>query len=649
MADESWGNKLKAFQTDPQNAGLASPQGWDSKLSAFQQGAAQTPVPEAPADTTHFPVGATAAGIAGTVAAGAAGLAVAPAVGLSALTAAGGEAIQQIGEHAVGSPNAPQTGTEAATRIGKEFVFGTLAEVAGRGIQSGLMRLVQRETTPEGRQAVSFAQQGMPRAGQSMADQTSAYAKEFLTPGEATGSSYQTVLNNLAEGSFLGGGIIKNFKANRQKYLQNALDNWSSQFGKTIPDQELGEAVIASIQKNYKLNRAPARAAYGFLSQMTEPKPRIVYELEPTAILDATGKPTLRKVPKEIIDKGSGAWADMRSLKRFAKEDKGMADFLNGIAAEEGGDTLLAKIVGMQDHIPYAAAQKLRSRLQSVADVYSIENKRAPALGLATKAGGMVDEAIDKGLEKFSPDARDIWRYANEVYKGASQEFNNEFLRNLIKIGTRRKDGLPEKVFDEVWKPGNISGIQKLKTALDPETWRLFQGQAAQTLIKRSMKDDVLDFHTLERLAFEPKGIGNAAMRETFGTENLTWLHKFVDAGKAANKRAPEETGKMLIQLTQGGALFGLAAGILPGGPGVEAGAATIVLGPWLLGRLLTNPRAANALIDGLSTRKAAPTAGAIAGRLATALFPRSEKREEPAPTLPPQRMTQVPTGAYLQ
>lgn len=645
MADVSWGDKLKAFQADPQNPGLVSPAGWDQKLAVFQQGTAQTPVPEALPEATHWPVGATVGGIAGAVAGAPAGPG--GSVALGAMGAAGGEALQQVAEHAVGSEAAPRTGLEAGGRIAKEFVFGSLSEIAGRGLQSGLMRLVQRETTPEGRQAISFAQQGMPRAGQPLADQAGLYSKEFLTPGEATGSSYQNVLNNLAEGSFLGGGVIKDFKSNRQKYLHDAIDKWSEQFGPSLPSKEVGEAIVGSIQKDYKLERAPARAIYGFLSQMTEPKPRIVYELEPTGLLDATGKAMMRKVPKEIIDKSSGAWADMRPLKAFAKKDKQMADFLNGIAAEEGGDTLLAKIVGMGDYIPYAAAQKLRTRLQSVADVYSVENKRAPALGLANRAGGMVDTAIDQGLARYSPDARDAWRYANDIYRGASEEFNNEFLRNLIKIGTRRKDGLPEKVFDEVWKPGAVSGIQKLKTALDPETWKLFQAQASQSLIQRSMKDGVLDFHQLERLAFDPKGIGNAAMRETFGTENLTWLHKFVDAGKLANRRAPEETGKMLIQLTQGGALFGLAAGILPGGSGVEAGAATIVLGPWLLGRLLTNPRTANALIDGLSTRTSAPVAGAIAGRLATALFPRTERREEPKLPITP-RMTQVHTATPM-
>ena len=666
MGSKSWSDKLTEFKGSPENAGLvAPPQGktegnWARRLETFQQGYPQTPVPvESPATTERFPVEATVAGISGTIAASAAGMAALPAVAAGSVTAGGGEAYRQLYEHATGSPDAPRTSLDAVTRIGKEMVFQGLADVAGRGVQVGLQalkanpaRIFQREATPEGKGAISFTQGGMHKGGVPMADQTSAYAKQFLTPGEATGSKYQTVLNNLAEGSFLGGGVIKDFKANRQKYLQNAMERWSEQFGQTIPDKELGEAIVGSIQKNYQLNRAPARAAYGFLSQMTEPKPRIVFELEPSSVLNAAGKPIMRKVPKEIIDRSSGAWADMRPLKQFAKDEKGMADFLNGIAAEEGGDTLLAKLTTMGDHIPYAAAQKLRTRLQSVADVFSVENKRAPALGLATKASGMVDQAIDDGLAKFSPDARDIWRYANSVYKGASEEYNNEFLRNLIKIGTRRKDGIPEKVFDEVWKPGAISGISKLKTALDPATWKLFQGQAAQALLQRSSKDGVLDFHTLDRLAFSPKqGIGTAAMRETFGTENLTWLHKFVEAGKAANQLSPDKTGTMLIQLTQGRPVLevfggGLALfGIGKGDTDVTTAGIGVLLSPNILARLLTNPRTANLLIEGITTRRTAPAAASIMLRLAQTLFPRSEQREPPGPQPLPQRLTQVPTA----
>lgn len=615
--------------------------------ASWVQGGQQTALQPAPTESEHYPVGATAAGIAGTIAA--APLGPVPAIGIGMVTAAGGEALQQLYERASGSPNAPDTSLEAAKRIGKEFVFQGIADVIGRGVQSGLSALVRRETTPDARQAISFTQSGMPLQGQAMADRTGLYAKQFLTPGEATESGYQTILNNVAEGSFLGGGVIKDFKANRQKYLQAAMDRWNDQFGPTLPPEELGAAIVGSIKGNYDLNRAPARATYGFLAQMVEPKPRIVYELEPTAILDAAGKPTMRKVPKEILDRSSGAWADMRPLKQFAKRDKKFSDLLNGIAAEEGGDTLLAKIVSMDDYIPYASAQKLRTRFQSIADVYSVENKRAPALGLATRAGQLTDEAIDKGLESYSPDARDVWRYANDVYKGASQDYNNEFLRNLIKIGTRRKDGIPEKVFDEVWKPGGISGIQKLKTALDPETWMKFQASAAQSLVSRSMKDGLLDFPALSKLMLGPHGIGEGALRETFGTQNLTWLRKFTDAGLQASKKPPSETGKMLVQLQQGGyileaagaglALFGLGKG----DEGITAAGGIVLLGPLALGKILTKPWAAEVLVEGMSTRTTAARVGPIVAKLAQAIVPRHEPRPQKEP-----RVSKGPLGLDL-
>ena len=581
-----------------------------------------------PEQPTRYPIGATVGGVAGIASTPVTGPG---AIALTSLLSGGGEALQQLMEHATGSPYAPKTTGEAATRIGSEMALGSLGEGVGR-YGGKALGLLKRAMTPGAMEAARFVKAGMPFNGKPMIPQGSRFQDLFLTPAEATGGkNYIQTLQNVAEGSFGGKGIIEEFKTNRDQFLRETMDNFIRGIGKEMPPNQLGEVIAQEIKGNYQAGRAPARAVYNFLTEQTMPKMKPVYTLKPSGILNKDGSPHMVKVQTgETLDQTTGAWSNIHNLKKSLTQDKMVADTLRGLGAKEGGDDVVSTILSYPDKIPYFVAQKLRSRLQSMADVFSIENKRAPALGIIKNVANQVDQSIEKGLQDFYPDAAELWRYANKTYRGANEDFNNEFLRGILR-STDRKD-IPEVVMNSIIQPQKFSDVAKLKKAVSPETWATIQHSVLERMMKLSEKDGVIQPHVLEQKLYGPTGLGAGKMGVLFDSEQRTWINRFIKAAHATMVEA-DTTGKMAIQLQQTGAATKigqtLGAGVLGGSFAINAGtmipgtASMIVLGPPVLAKIMTHPKLSKMFVEAMETRATSPKAGAIVGRLLNALVPR--------------------------
>jgi hypothetical protein len=343
----------------------------------------------------------------------------------------------------------------------------------------------------------------------------------------------------------------------------------------------------------------------------------------------------------ETLDQATGAWADIRSIKKTMGTDKTVADTLRGLGAKEGGDDVVQDILGLPDKVPYFVAQKLRSRLQSMADVFSIENKRAPALGIIKNAAGQVDQAIEKGLQDFSPDAADLWRYANATYKGANEEFNNEFLRGLLKTIERKKGGMPEEVIDALIIPRKFSDVQRVKQAVTPETWSNIQQGTIQRLWGKSGQDP----SKFKELLVGPQGLGREKLNVLYTPEQQHWMMRFTDT-VAQTLQKGDTTGKQAIQLMQPGAMLGIGAGLVANiHPIIPAGATTILLGPPMLAKVMLSPTLSKMFVEGLRTPATSHTAGAVVGRLLNALVPRTVESDQSSRGV--ERMQPTTQDAY--
>lgn len=576
---------------------------------------------------SRMPIGGTVGGIAGMIAGAPLGLPGSAA--LSGLLSAGGEAIQQLGEHLLGSPNAPKTTEQAGKQMLEESALGMASELGGRAIGGLAGKVFRRPALSEMEAAQDFVKHGMMFNGKPMAPKGTPFTKLFMTPAEMTGGqNYVQTLQNIAEGSFLGKSTMEEFKSGREKFLKDSMDAFVDGIGKQVTSKDLGEIIANEVKGNYQAARAPARAAYQFLTLTTTPKKIPTYTMQPSGIVNANGTPHMVKVQTgETYDQRSGAWVDVRNIKKALEKDADIATLLRGLGAKEGGDDIVSTIRAYPDKIPYFAAQVMRTRLQSLGDVFSVENKKAPALGIINKMSGMVDQQIANGLKSFSQDAHDVWRYANEIYKGANQDFNNEFLRGILKK-VDRKD-LPETVMSALLQPQKYSDLAKVKTAVGADTWGLVQRSGLQRIVELSTKDGVIQPHLLEQQLWGPKGLGQDKLNVLLNKDQRYWLKEFVQAAHATMKQG-DTTGKMAIQLAQPAAMVGLGAGMFGGvSSAVPASSIAILATPPVLAHILTSPTMSQMFVKGMRTPSTSPSAAGIVARLLNMVAPRSEESAE--------------------
>lgn len=540
----------------------------------------------------NFPVGAVVGGVAGTFAAG-------PAGGVAGTII--GEAAQQGLEHLAGDPAAPQSGMEAAKRLTQESVYG----LAGEGLARGAVAL--RGGGPFASRVTPEAQQAM----QTIQGYTGS-AHPGLLPAEATDSRVLDVLQNISESSLLGGGAIKRFKEDRAKVFENMADRLVDQFGSRMSADDAGRAVVDAAKGNLEIATMPAKMTYSALE---------------TAAADATVN--LGEVKQSI-----------QGMLKIAREAGGLED-------RAMGKTLLEFINSKPDAVSYPVAKAIRTEIRTLKDSLekSIENKNAPAIGKARMLYGQLTEKIREGLRDTDPFLADMWDEANQIERQGQADFNNRLIRSLARKASEEGGGRPEAIARELFKANNVTAIERVRKAVDPSTWEQMQSVAMQDLMAKAVKKEtgMLDGVKLEDAAFGRGGLGPKAMAAAFDPQQIASLKGLTNALKVAQEKSGEGTGRVLIQLAQGGALLDVAGnelGLID--TPTETGSAAILLTPAVLGKLMTNPTTARWLIRGFNTSADAKEAAVLGGRILSAAFPRLNIRDEPpsAPVLPPRTRT---------
>lgn len=635
------------------------------KRELAQGGAIKTAPPE-----PSVPVGAVVGGMAGTVAGG-------PAGGMAGAVV--GEAAQQAVEVGLGLPSAPQTGLQSAQRLIQEGIYGFGAEVLrAPGFLVERAAPFAGRMTAEGKDAAKFLSgKGAPEP-------------QFL-PAEVTDSRVLDVLQNISEFSLLGGGAIKTFRRNRDEFFTQLADQMIDQYGSRASADEAGRAVVDAAKRNLEVAQIPAKMIYRAISAATAPD-----------YVDVPQRMIVKRVTGQAEKKGAGAtkeqgegWYAGHDTDGFAEagsvqtkttyqevqvgeqlerlkvmtttqerqvsgakidlgsvqEDlAGMSEILkraSGLANREMGTTLLEFINNKPDIVSYPVAQAIRTEVRTLRDVLknSPEAKNAPAIGKANLIYGKLTEQIRKGLAEDDPFLAQMWDEANKIEAQGHATFNNRIIRSMVKKADEQGQGKPEAIADAVWRRNNVSVIQKVRAAVDPDDWRKMQSVQMQQVFANALtKDGRLDGVRLEQQLFGPKGLGEQAVEAGFDKPFIAEMKGLINALKVAQQEQAEGTGRMLIQLRQGGVAIALAGGAMFSDDysGELLGSAGLVLlGPAVLGRLMTSPGGAQWLTEGLKTPLTnTKRALAIAGHLSAILAPR--------PLMEPQTAEQVPGRASI-
>lgn len=544
---------------------------------------------EKPPKREGFPIGATVGG--GVFAAAGAPGGPATSIALGGLGAAGGEAVEQLVRRAVGL-KAPETSVEAARDIAIEGALGLTGELLGRGaILAGgaVFRFIKPRPIVEleAKRTIQFLNEHLPVQERSRFNPfrylvgPQRQAKLTLLPAEATEGRILDFLHNASESSILGGQAISDFKKNRTKALVQIADDIITGIGERAEPDLLGELFVQTANKQLKTSRVGAKIMLNTAEDLAR----------------AT------RVP-------------IGEVKTFAEPLSTIAAELKGLGGETAGDPIIKGILALEDDLSLTAAKELRSRLIDISDTFSVTNPRAKVIGRAKKLVGLVDTAIEKALKADGQtEALRIWREGTRLWKESSEQFDNQFIRRLVRLAEVK--GEPEAIPRAILKGKAVSNIKNAKLAaggLHSDTWQQVQSYFTQDLYERSVKRGTNELTGVSLQANLDK-MGKKALREIYTPGQLNKIQEFTNALTTIQAKQAEGSGRMFIQLSQAGAVVSV-----PFGQGINKTAATILLAPGILAKAFTNPRIADILIKGVQAGTKTKTAAGALGRLITDL-----------------------------
>lgn len=503
------------------------------------------------------------------------------AMAAAGLGGAAGEAAKQLYQQATDSPNAPQTGMDAAKRIGMSGATQALGEGAGRLIGAGLTKM-----------AAPFAKTFKGDIAEADDALKSAMGSKIgFTPAQKTDSHIVDVLENVAEQSFTGGGTMMNFRKLQQ-------EGYSKITGSVLADFEKhagGKATPEEVGLIFQNAKAAKNAVWKRLAGMKYNK---------------------------VDQLAGGASVSLAPLKREAQVIMETAAKRKGIGSTTAKDSLLKKVLELDDTVTFKEAQAIRAGLMD--EISTMSASSDVGKGIARKFVNITDKSMETSARSLSPDAYKAWREANSFYRTYKETFGNDFMRSLDKIAQNS----PEKVVGKIFQNGSVTQIRNVKNIVSSKTFDTLKASYLKRIMEDSMKEEgVVVGKTLQG---KLKTMGNPALKEIFTPYELGRINNVVNIGTQLQKRAGGGGG-MLVQLMQASGLIGVATGAATGNAELAQSGAAVLFGPYVLSKMLTNPTTAKWLAQGFSTPAKSKQAAILGAKItAAAAKYQTEKQKEP-------------------
>lgn len=564
---------------------------------------------------------------------------------------AAGEAGQQGVEAQLDIPGGPTSTQDRLRMMGTEGALQAAGEgiglAAGRGVGQ-VAEGMRRPVDPEAARALVFAKSGMaltqPGTGQAQRMLPSQFAdvgEMPMTVGRLTGSPTYDVLENLAAGSLLGSPVMSQFTKHGEAAVDATARIFADTMGKALEPDDLGRLIVGTIERHRDTARGPASVIYKAIEKLTEPIPKqrtITKQVQVGGgITDAHGKPIMRIATETVTEMVNPAPIRMKAVRDFAEPLRKVAKEINNIGSGTAGDELVNLLATLKDEVSYGAAKSLRTRLRSEREAIEYVNKRAPAIGVLTKAEKLVDQATEQGLERFNPEVVKAWRKANYIWARTSETYNNDLMVSLAKAADKYHGGMPEKVVADLLR-ADVSDLERARTALRPHTeaFRSLKRAFIEHLYNKAglNVEATLRGKEFEQLLIKPENARR--LRVLFEPNEVAWLREFSNLAQQQQKIPSTKLGSFLIQMKQGNLMMQLVGGGLTAGAGHVSGAVVgFVITPGVLAHLAATQRGRDILVRGMKMQASDPQAAQVTGQFVAALIGAgvpTQTQPEPSP-----------------
>ena len=569
----------------------------------------------------RWPIGATAVGIGAALAVGAATKSVPLAMSAAVLAGGAGDLAQSGVEEAFDLPTKGKDVSEILKRAAFEGVAGGIGEGLGRvpiaaAKKMGLLNFFKKSVTPDSERAMRFLE-------------AKGLEGPTLLPAMATENRPLDILHNFTEHAIIGGGAVRSHNIKSSKFMGQLADESINRLAPLLDEESAAKLLVVAAKKGKDIFHAPAGILYNSV--------------------EAAVAPTVTRVNGERITTG-GLRTNIKALKEFIDPLIAQQERLGSIGDATTGGSILDIIDGHPNKPQVSDMIQLTRiiRTQKEGLQANIGTKNDPKIGILKQIEKRLHESINKTLLAHKPHLRAAKGEADRLYKFGSKTYNNRVIRGLArKIDFEKPGFAPEQVVKSIFAPGHTARMEVVKGAVDEKTWKTIAARGMQRVLDRS-KDDATGNINGQQLLKSllgkggDGGLGEKGLVTAVGPiEAQRWIG-LARAIKVQQSKQGASEGSMLVQLQQGGVLLAGAAAI--GGAAIGEGdvtsaglgAGALFLGlPVIAGRIMTNPTAAKALIEGMSTtqKASASKVAGIIGRIVQATIPRQTEKQPSQPT----------------
>ena len=462
---------------------------------------------------------------------------------------------------------------EAATSA----LFGAAGTTVGIGFRRGA-QYFQRSVTPEARDAIEFLRGFRP-------DET------FATASEATENRALDFINNFAEHSVWGGGDVRAFKLHRDEVLSEISSDIANAIASKKSNIHIGK-MIQNIRKHGKA----------------------IGQIEPQNMYKILEKES-RNIP--VSTDSLKKWSQ-----QFAEENKAIGRFGQDLT----GKGLAEKVMRFKDTMTVgdmiAFQRAIRAKIRSLES--AVETNKAPAIKFYGDMLDQVDKIVDKGLRQpgSSLDLYAMKKEADRLWASNSEKFSNDIIKNLI--SDLAKDPTTATKHLVMGGEGTELTIRALKRIMPEKAWNTIQRGSLETLYRSATnKDGMMVGKDLLALMIGKNGIGERSMKELFGAEGSQVAIRFAKSLAELQKKTPISEGSLAIQFTQMGAVLATGTGQF------KKEAAGLLIGPKIMAKLITSPKAVDALLKGAALTKSDPRWPGVLSRITGIMAAAQTSRRE--------------------
>ena len=412
-----------------------------------------------------------------------------------------------------------------------------------------------------------------------------------LLPAQWSENQLIDTIQGIGENSLIGSNTIYQYRRGQVRAAEFLLEKLPDEIARgasRMSVDDMARLVYDTVEGNDRMFREAAYQLYGALDDALE-----------------------------------GTIVDIRPVKELAKGMQERALRAGRIGHTPGSTALLDRVIDdVDDLVSFQTAQDIRSGMLDI--LRRGESKLTPdpkAVGIVKRLAPAVDNAMEIAMVGQSKDAVQLWRTANRFYKQGKETFNSKLIRGLM----RKLPDQPGVVTKAIFLPHGKRNLQIVKKAIGPDQFQKLKGAWIQSLANDAMirqvdpsaitgAGDVVGTRMLKKF----NGLGQEALDFAFTPVEQESIRDVARTLAIVEAKTGGHSGA--LRFVQGSALMGIvAAPFVPeeyGREKIQITSGIVLIGPAVLGRLMTKPSFARLLSEGVQAKAGTQQAVAAGGRL---------------------------------